>query len=172
MYNIGQEQQPNANIGNKQQSNETNESDKSIRHYPSISDGDVIEIKLNFRNSSLCTFPNRQKGIVLWDSGATYSLISEGTIRDNNYLKNIKPVSTPNTKFMVGNGNFILSTQSITFNMVINGNMFQLTAYIVPTLGGISVIVGTKSLKELEAELHFKHNILKFRTKEIRAKIA
>ena len=172
MYNIGQEQQPNANIGNKQQSNETNESDKSIRHYPSISDGDVIEIKLNFRNSSLCTFPNRQKGIVLWDSGATFSLISEGTIRDNNYLKNIKPVSTPNTKFMVGNGNFILSTQSITFNMVINGNMFQLTAYIVPTLGGISVIVGTKSLKELEAELHFKHNILKFRTKEIRAKIA
>ena len=161
------------NIGEQQQSNvDSGLTDKTIRHYPTVTDGDVIEINLNFRNSSICRFPNRQSGITLWDSGATYSLISEGSINNNAYLKNIKPTSTPSMKFMVGNGNFIVSTKTLTFNMAINGNIFQLTAYIVPTLGGISVIVGTKSLKELEAELHFKHNVLKFRKREVIAKLS
>ena len=153
MTQIGKNHHTNLNIGNGQQSSvSSEESGKSIRHFPSTISCDTIEIKLNIRNSSHCNFPNRQKGIVLWDSGATFSLISEGAINDNTYLKNIKPVSIPDTKFMVGDGNFINSSKSLTFNMEVNGNIFQLTAHVVPSLGGITVIVGTQSVKELEAD--------------------
>ena len=99
-------------------------------------------------------------------------MISEGCITNNAYLKNIKPVATPNVKFMVGNGNYIVSTKALTFNMAINGHVFQLTSHVVPTLGGIAVVIGTKSMKELEAELHFKHNVLKFRKREATAKLS
>ena len=172
MNKIGNQNPTNFNIGVQQQANVPKESDTTICHYPSITDGDIIEIKLNFRNTAVCSFPNRQRGVVLFDSGATFSLISECTIKDNAYLKNIKPVSIPDTKFMIGNGNFINSTKSLTFNLGIGGHTFKLTAHVVPSLGGISVIVGTKSMKELEAILHFKNNILKFRSKVIRAKLS
>ena len=168
---ISNKTKADTNIGTDNIANAIEDGDTSIRHYPSVKDGDVIEIQLNFRNASNCCFPNRQKGILLWDSGATYSIISEGTIANNDYLTNIKPIETKEIKFMVGNGNFIVYRKSLVFNISVRDHIFQIKAHIVPTLGGISVIVGTQSLKELEAELHFKNNVLKFRSKEIKAKI-
>ena len=168
---ISNKTKADTDVGTDSLANAIADSDASMRHYPSVKDGDVIKIQLNFRNASECWFPNRQKGILLWDSGATYSLISQGTITNNDYLKNIKPIETKQVKFMVGNGTFIVSKRSLVFNISVRGHVFQIKAHIVPTLGGISVIVGTQSLKELEAELHFKSNVLKFRTKEVKAKI-
>ena len=158
-------------IGDEHQSNVA-ESDTTIRHYPSVTDGDKVNIQLNLKNSCICTFPNRQKGIVLWDSGATFSLISEGAIADNPYLMSIPQVSIPTTNFLVGNGGQVVTNKSLTFAININNNVFEITAHIIPTIGGISVIIGTKSMKELEMDLSFKRNIIKFRTKDIYARIA
>ena len=122
------------NIGTKDQTNNSNGhaiklsiegGDKSIHHFPSITDGDFIEIKLNLKNSSICSFPNRQKGIVLWDSGATFSLISEGTIKDNAYLTNIDQKTIPNTRFLVGNGSFVLANKSLTFTLMTNATLLR-----------------------------------------------
>ena len=46
--------------------------------------------------------------------------------------------------------------------------MFEITAIVVPNLGSIDLIWGTKSLKEVEANLDFSNNRLRFHTKTFR----
>ena len=142
-----------------------NVNEPTMEHLPSVENTDVVEIQLNLKNSCSGSFPNRQKALLLWDSGATASIISEGTISNNPYLQSIRQTPILPKKFMVGNGAFILAKTTITFVVIVQENLFTITAYIVPSLGGIDAIIGTGSMKDLEASLSFKHNIIRFKTK-------
>ena len=76
-----------------------------------------------------------------------------------------------NTKFLVGGGTYIYSDKIITFSLNVQGNLFEITAHIISSLGGLDLIVGTREMAALEASLNFKNNILKFKSKAVLAKL-
>ena len=94
-------------------------SDPVVTHLPSTTDGDEIVIRLNYQNCSVAHFPQMSKCIVLWDSGASASLISEATIKSSRFLSGILPESALAMNFTVGNGTKMKTTRTLTFGMVV-----------------------------------------------------
>ena len=153
-------------------SSDRSKEDLSIGHFQTIEQGEDIRLNLNKRNITTAKFPNNQKAIVLFDSGATKSLISDGMIQNSSYLRGIKPeTSDKATNFVVAGGGSITSNRTLTFTLIVQGQIFEITAFIVPCIGGIDCIVSTNAMAELEADLNFKTNVLRFKTKTTLAKI-
>ena len=146
--------------------------DPTIVQVPSIDSEEITKITLNKHNTCIARYPNQQKAIILWDSGATLSLISEGVIKNNTYL-NTLPIHTQKKKhrFLVGGGTYIYADKTITFSLYVQKTLFEITAYIVPCIGGVDVLLSTRAMKDLEASLNFKKNILKFKTKSVLVKL-
>ena len=110
---------------------------------------------------------NRQSITTLSDSGSTQTIISYGTIRKNGYLRNIPVESCKPVMFLVAGGQRLTSKSKITFKLIIQSNLLEITAYILPTLGGVDLVLGTDSLKCLGAKLDFKTNKLKWKSKSV-----
>ena len=121
-------------------------------------------IKLNRRNMTKGKLPNSQNFIALCDSGATVNVISASFIQNSSYLSHITPNVAPKINLIVGNGSRVTTTKTLEFTCNIQGHVFTITAYIIPSIGGIEVIIGTEALRELKAELNFENNMLKFRS--------
>ena len=120
----------------KDQNADKTRNDPSIVHVNSLEAGDVIRIRLNKGNLCNAKFPNQQRAIVLWDSGASLSLISESVIRNNPYLRSLPITATEKIyKFTVGGGGHIYSDQKITFSIYIQSNLFEITACIIQHWG-------------------------------------
>ena len=141
-----------------------------VTHMPSSIEQDVV-IKLNLRNCSVAQFKDCQKAVVLWDSGASLSLISKDTIRNCGYLNSLPQNESEALRFKVGNGTYLIANKTIKFDLLVQGQIFSVTAYITPTLGGFDVIIGTNALRELEAKLCFKTSTIRFKSKGVIAKL-
>jgi hypothetical protein len=139
--------------------------DISCKHIES--ENEVYEINLNTNNFVSGKLLNGKKLSILVDSGASKSVISRGTINASDYLQNCKQEKSTNHYFKVGNGEFLVSNTAITFNIKIQGHTLQLTALIVDYLGGVDILLGNKSLIELDATLNFKTRKLTFKSKQI-----
>ena len=118
-------------------------------------------VQLSPRNMVEAELPTKQKIIMLCDSGATKSLVSISAI-NSSYLSSLEKLPIKKARFQVGNANFKLSVQ---------GHDLQITGLAMPNLGGIDVVIGTKSLQELECDLDYKCNRLKFRARSILLKV-
>ena len=145
-------------------------SDPVVTHLPSTTDGDEIVIRLNYQNCSVAHFPQMSKCIVLWDSGASASLISEATIKSSRFLSGILPESALAMNFTVGNGTKMKTTRTLTFGMVVQGQTLQVRAYIAPSLGGFDIVAGNDVLRKLEANICFKKGLLRWKSKGVIAK--
>ena len=128
-------------------------------------------IQLDRKNMVSSYLPNKSMLVTLIDSGASKSVISHAAIANNNYLHSIIPERCKPVKFIVGNGECMQSQHVITFRLEIQGNIFNLTSHVVTTLGGMDLIIGSKSLKELQASLDFETNKLRFKSKSIPVKL-
>lgn len=113
--------------------------------------------------------PDNRTLLSLMDSGATKSVISLGCIKNCDYLSKLGPIPCKPTQFMVGNGGILKSDTILTFKFVLQGNIFELSAHVVDTLGGVDLIIGTKSLAELRSILDFTDNTLHFKRHTILA---
>ena len=156
---------------------ENNNAEKSpqnptITQIPSVDSEEVTNIKLNKHNTCIARYPNQQKAIILWDSGASLSLISEGVIKNNSYLSSLPIVKHEKThRFIVGGGTYIHADRTITFSIYVQKTLFEITAFIVPCIGGVDILLSTRAMKDLEATLCFRKNILRFKTKTVAVKI-
>jgi hypothetical protein len=56
-----------------------------IKHISTPLDDETITININKHNMSCLVYPNKQKSLVVWDSGASRTLITESTIYNNPY---------------------------------------------------------------------------------------
>jgi len=114
--------------------------------------------------------PNNQPVLTLCDSGATRTIISNGVVRNSPYLmskqiNNIKPV-----KFLIADNSHIIARQSIKFNINFQGKLTEIEALICDHLGGVDLILGTKTLKELKAVLDFGKGTLTIKAKSVLVK--
>ena len=117
-------------------------------------------------------FPNNAKGLALFDSGATTTLISQSTIDNNGYLSSL-PQQRLDTRqsFLVGGGTRIYAKRVITFEIILQDQTFVLTAHVVACIGGVDLLVGTRALEQLEANLCFRTKTLRFKPKTVFAKL-
>ena len=113
---------------------------------------------------SLITFPNQEKGIAVWDSGATRTLISQTTVDRNAYLRSIAQVKLDRpVDFTVGGGDVIRARTSLAFKITLQGHTFVINAHVVSCIGGVDLLIGTKALHELEANLCFRTRTIRFK---------
>ena len=120
-----------------------------IKHISTPLDDETITLNINKHNMSCLVYPNKQKYVVLWDSGASRTLITENTIHNNPYLRSItQNICDEELSFTVGSGDKLFANKTITFSAYVQNNMFEITAFIVPCLGGLDLIIGTKALTQ------------------------
>jgi hypothetical protein len=141
--------------------------DLSIVHIPDKQEGDVMEINLNRDNMAVAKLPNNESVVVLFDSGATQSIACASSIAKSKFLASLPQHAVSPIKFKVGNGSYITSEFAIDIPLIIQGHRVLVTAMVVPNLGGLSIILGDKSLGELDSTLYFKAHTLRFKANSV-----
>lgn len=96
--------------------------------------------------------------LILFDSGASRSIISESTVVNSQYLRSREVTKVDPILFKLGNGQRIRADTKIDFMINIQGHPFHLNAFVAPELIGVEVILGTETLKELQGVLDFSNN--------------
>ena len=104
---------------------------------------------------------------LLFDSGATKTLISDRYVKSTPHLSKLKRQKVAHTRFKLGNGQFLHSQSAITFRVTIQGHKFEISALIVENLVGVDLILGTNTLSDLDGTLTFRNNRFKIKQKRI-----
>ena len=130
---------------------------------------ETINIKLN---KNTCTMDIQlEDGLMetcLVDSGAADSVIARDMINKSNYLRNLNTICHATSKrYITGSGNEMFSNTTITFRFKVQDHTLETTAYILPTCGSFSFIYGLSSLKEAEAILDLKKNMVQLTNRRI-----
>lgn len=126
-----------------------------------------VDIQLDTRNFVRGTLHDGKGISLLFDSGATRSIISSSTVQNSKYLSSIQPVSVDVVNLKLGNGQFIHAYSTITFQVKIQGHEFQLSALIAANLTGIDLILGSQTLKELNGSLDFTTNCFRIKQAKV-----
>ena len=97
--------------------------------------------------------PNKLKLRLLFDTGATASLVSADFIRNNKFLseypiKKIKPIEVT-----LGDGSTLLVEHAIQFPLEIQGFVFEVIAWVMPLDSKLDMIIGQRSMLEVEGSL-------------------
>lgn len=129
-------------------------------------------IHLTRNNLVQVCLPTHEKLLMLADTGATKSLISISSIEKSSYLSSLKRFDIENIDFKVGNGDKMTARFGIKLNFNVQGHDFEVTALAVPNLGGIDMILGNKSMRELECQIDLTTNKIKFKAKSLGLKAA
>ena len=127
-------------------------------------------LQLNVKNMVQGKLVNKQGVLTLIDSGASVSVISQGIINKSQYLQAIKSTECKPIKIIVAGGNILETDAKICFKLQIQNHIFEINAYILPMLGRVDLVIGTKELANIDANLNFKRNTLKWKSKSILAK--
>lgn len=126
-----------------------------------------VDLKLDRRNYVKGSLLDGKRMLILFDSGATKSIISGSFVRGSRYLSNLRPISVTPIKFRLGNGEFLYTDRLLQFEMSIQGQKFRISALIAEHLTGIDLILGTQTLTELGGSLDFCENRFKIPAKKI-----
>ena len=128
---------------------------------------DDVDLQLNERNFAKGRLPNGKNLLILFDSGASKSIISEQCVKSSPYLSNKNATKIKPVKFKLGNGQELISENAIKFQIIIQGHKFEIAALVVGNLIGIDLILGTNTLSDLDGTLNFKNNRFKIKSKSI-----
>ena len=93
-----------------------------------------VDLKLNTRNFIRGSLENGQHLLILFDSGASRTLISDAAIRGSNSLSKLKTTPINPVKFQLGNGQFLLARRTIQFEICIQGHKFRIAAMIAENM--------------------------------------
>ena len=105
--------------------------------------------------------------MILFDSGATKSIISASFVKDSKYLSSLKPEKVSPVRFKLGNGQFLIANRGLQFDISVQGHKFKIFAYIAENLTGIDLILGTQTLSELKGTLDFHQNTFRIRAEKV-----
>ena len=128
---------------------------------------DIVDIQLDNKNFVRGQLSQGKSILILFDSGATKSIINANTIRNSSYLRQLKQVPVDRVTFKLGNGQFLNADHMITFTIRIQGNPFEISTLIVPNLTSVDLILGTQTLKDLAGTLDFSNNCFTIKPKTI-----
>ena len=145
----------------------------SCSEHSSVSHIRDDEIVVNITDASFIstTIPGENKISSLVDTGSSKCLISAGTVKDSRYLSTCPRRTLDKAVcFIVGNGSRMYTSTVIDFQVKLSGEMVNITAHIVPNLGGFKLILGVDFLKKLGAIIDYRSNIVRLRKKKIQVK--
>ena len=63
--------------------------------------------------------------LMLFDSGATRSILSKSVVKNSRYLSSLKPSKIEPKSFRLGNGQFLVAYETLTFIVNIQGHRIQ-----------------------------------------------
>ena len=97
--------------------------------------------------------PNKAKVRLLFDTGATASLVSAEYIKKSKFLsdypiRKIKPIEVT-----LGDGSTLVVEHAIKFPIEIQGFVFQVIAWVMPLDSKLDMIIGQRSMLEVEGSL-------------------
>ena len=104
---------------------------------------DDVEWQLTERNFTKGRLQNGKNIRVLFDSGASKSIISHQHVNSSPHLSNKITSKVNPVKFRLGNGQYLISDRAIKFQMFIQGHKFEIAALVVDNLMGVDLILGT-----------------------------
>jgi hypothetical protein len=85
---------------------------------------DPAEIRLTSHNYARGYLGNNKEGIIiLFDSGATSSLISASIIQKSKYLSSLPLFETDPRYFKIGNGEYLIANKAISFQVSIHARV-------------------------------------------------
>ena len=113
---------------------------------------------------------DRHTFIIVVDSGATQDIITQKTIEASPYLSSLEPAPCEPLSFTVAGGQQIICRHKLNFELNIQGATFDISAYIMPDCGTVSMLMGTKTLNDLEAKMDFARHTLRVKSRKIRVK--
>ena len=105
--------------------------------------------------------------MILFDSGASRTLISDAAIRSSKVLSKLETSTTDLIKFQLGNGQYLLANRSIKFEINIQGHKFLISAMVADNMTGVDLILGTDTLSDLHGVLDFAENRFKIKAKKV-----
>lgn len=106
--------------------------------------------------------------LLLFDSGATKSILSASVVKASRYLSSLKPNKVKPTYFRLGNGQFLLAKETLTLDVNIQGHRIEISAYVTSNLTGIDLVLGTDTMKRLKGVLDFSDNSFVIKSKVLR----
>lgn len=110
---------------------------------------------------------NKESLLILFDSGATSSLISESCVQRSPYLKGCQMTETQPRRFQIGNGEYLNTNKKISFQVIIQGCKLMIEACIVDYLTGPDVLLGNSTLAALNGSLDFRSHVITIKPRKI-----
>ncbi len=129
-----------------------------------LGEKDFVDIQLNEKNFARGSLQDGKGMLLLFDSGATRSIVSESFVTSSNHLSSLKATCVEPVRFRLGNGQHIIAEKSLEFIITIQGHSFCISALVAKNLIGADVILGTKTLKELKGILDFSSNCFRIKS--------
>ena len=127
---------------------------------------DDVVLSLDSKNFVKGNLPDRSI-VILLDSGATRTILSQDAISKSPYLASIEQQTIEPVTFRLGNGAYICGSKSLTFQISIQGHKFQVTSIVAPGLVGLDLILGTPTMKSLNGVLDFGSNTFRLKTRKV-----
>ena len=110
--------------------------------------------------------PNGDICDVLIDTGASTSMINKDFIKSNKWLNELPLLQTESpTTIKVADGKEYRVSTMLQFLIELNGHTLQVLALVVPMTAAIQVVIGYRSLIELEASVDSPNSELVFHTR-------
>ena len=135
-----------------------------------MGDKESAIIKLDEKNFARGNLEDGKSILLLFDSGATRSIMSRSCVLNSTHLSSKKLTKVEPVQFKLGNGQYISADAQVEFVVTIQGHKFQVSALVAPDLVGIDVILGSRTLKELQGVLDFSTNCFRIRSRKTYAK--
>ena len=110
---------------------------------------------------------SKESLLLLFDSGATSSLISGSCVQRSPFLSRQRQFDIAPRRFKIGNGEYLLTDKAISLEVTVQGHRFRIYACIVPNLTGPDVLLGDSTLSALNGSLDFRTHTFTVRPKKI-----
>ena len=110
------------------------------------------------------------KAKVLMDTGACTNIINLGFIKKHDILQSYPKSRVRGRYFHLADNSKVKVNHALTFMLYLGGHMFELTAYIIEiasTAISYDIIVGYKSMVELESLIDTRQHVVDFKTRTL-----
>ena len=115
---------------------------------------DDVDLQLTERNFVKGRLPSGKNIFILFDSGATRTIVSANYVKSSSYLSSLPQQKVRPVRFRIGNGQFLFAYSMIKMHVVIQSHKFEIFALIVENLVGIDMLLGSNTLSDLNGVLH------------------
>ena len=105
-------------------------------------------------------FPSKQKIVLMIDTGASVSLISDSTIARSNYLRSLVPEKIEPRRISIANGEEIAPNRRLVYQVKLGTEWLTIHALIVPSLGAVPALLGCEDLKPAQAVIDMHRQTL------------